>query len=242
VLILGALSALAEATARLYAAEGVELLLVGRNPARLAEVAADLTARGAVCHVQAADLAATADPFTTLESWIAPWGGVDVVFLFYGALGDQALAETNVAEARRIIGVNFGSAAEWALAAAARLEAQKGGVLIVVGSVAGDRGRRSNYVYGAAKGGLAVLVQGLAHRLAKANARAVMLKLGLVDTPMTAGMSKGGMLWSTPEGLAPAIKRAAAHGGPVVYAPWFWRWILLAIRATPSALLHKTNL
>ena len=105
--------------------------------------------------------------------------------------------------------------------------------LVVIGSVAGDRGRQSNYLYGAAKAGLATLVQGLAHRMAlhaPKGARAVLVKPGFVDTPMTAGMKKGGPLWASPAAIAAIVRRAADKGGPIVYAPWFWRYILLIIR------------
>src|SRR5262249_36559014 len=134
------------------------------------------------------------------------------------------------AEARTILRVNFTSAAEWCLATADLVEAQGHGSLVVVGSVAGDRGRQSNYIYGAAKGGLGLLVQGLAHRLTRCGGRAVVVKPGFVDTPMTAGTQKGGPLWAKPEAVAAIIKRAAENSGPVVYAPGFWRWIMLAVR------------
>ena len=126
-------------------------------------------------------------------------GAIDVVLLAYGVLGDQAAAEQDAGRARKILETDFLSAAAWCLAAANYLAARRAGVLIVVGSVAGDRGRMSNYIYGAAKGGLGILVQGIAHRLAPTGARAVLIKPGLVDTPMTAGMAPGGILWSRPD-------------------------------------------
>ena len=116
------------------------------------------------------------------------------------------------------------------------------GALVAVSSVAGDRGRQSNYAYGAAKGGLALFVQGLAHSLAASNARAVALKPGFVDTPMTEGLKKGGPLWAKPEAIAEAVRRAAERGGPIQYAPGFWRWIMLAIRSAPAFVFHRTRL
>ena len=188
------------------------------------------------------DLAGCADPRAELARMAAAIGGLDGVLLFYGTLGDNAKAEKDMAEARRILHTNFTSAAEWCLAAADLIEAQRHGSLVVVGSVAGDRGRQSNYIYGAAKGGLGLLVQGLAHRLARCGGHAVVIKPGFVDTPMTAGIAKGGPLWAKPEAVATIIKRAATRSGPVVYAPGFWRWIMLAIRAVPAPVFHKTKL
>src|SRR5262249_51154033 len=158
----------------------------------------DLLARGAkTCRTWPGDLAAVTDATAELGGMAQALGGsVDAVLLFYGVLGDQKLAERDVGEARRIVGVNFTSAAEWCLAAAALLERQNAGVLVAVSTVAGDRGRQSNYVYGAAKAGLTTLVEGIAHRLARTRARAVVIKLGFVDTPMTAHIEKGGPLWA----------------------------------------------
>jgi NAD(P)-dependent dehydrogenase (short-subunit alcohol dehydrogenase family) len=246
ILILGATSAMAEATARLYAAEGASIALAGRDPARLATIAADLSARGArSTPILARDLAEMDGIEAAFDGVIADLGGIDHVLLFYGVLGDQAQAESDLAAARKILDVDFTSAALWSLAAAKRLEAQGGGALVVVGSVAGDRGRQSNYVYGAAKAGLGVLVQGIAHRFAlkrRKGLHAVLVKPGFVDTPMTDGLKKGGALWATPEQVGAIIRKAAAGGGPIVYAPWFWRFILLIIRLVPAPIFHKTRL
>jgi decaprenylphospho-beta-D-erythro-pentofuranosid-2-ulose 2-reductase len=152
---------------------------------------------------------------------------------------------TDPVEAQRLLATNFTSAAGWCLAAATMLENQGHGALVVIGSVAGDRGRASNYVYGAAKGGLGILVQGLAHRLARTGARAVLIKPGFVDTPMTAHIARKGFLWAQPETIGHAIVKAARAGSrcePIVYAPGFWRWIMVLIRMTPSAIFHKTRL
>ena len=116
-------------------------------------------------------------------------------------------------------------------------------MLLVISSVAGDRGRQSNYIYGAAKAGITTLCQGLAHRLANTNARVVVAKLGFVDSPMTAHIKKRGPLWSTPAKVATLIKAAADNRrATIVYVPSFWRWIMLVVRLLPSSLLHKTKL
>lgn len=245
VIILGATSAMAEATARLYAKEGARLMLVGRRGERLADIAQDLRARGAAqVETEALDLARPEDAGARLAALAGRIGGVDDVLVFYGILGDQARAEGDLAHAREILDVNFTSTAAWCLAAAGLLEAQRRGALVVVGSVAGDRGRQSNYVYGAAKAGLGVLVQGIAHRLALrgGKARAVLVKPGFVDTPMTGHLAKGGPLWAKPDAIAQVVRRAADKGGAVVYAPWFWRFILLIIRLLPEPVFHKSKL
>jgi len=243
VVVLGATSAIAEATARLYAAEHAPLVLVGRDEARLAAVAADLRARGAASvDVRVADLAAPTSPTDDLATWVSN-RSVATILLAYGVLGDQARAETEVAYAGEVLAIDFTSAAAWCLAAANLLEAQDAGALVVVGSVAGDRGRQSNYVYGAAKAGLAVLVQGIAHRLALrgSGARAVLVKPGFVDTPMTDHLPKG-PLWASPASVAKVIHAAANGGPPVVYAPGWWRWAMLAIRLVPAPIFHRRTL
>jgi decaprenylphospho-beta-D-erythro-pentofuranosid-2-ulose 2-reductase len=244
IVILGALSAIAEAAARKWAEQGAHLLLAGRDRARLEDVAADLRVRGGVADIYEGDLSEI-DAEKSFAEIAQQLGGVDAVLLAYGVLGDQKLAETSPAEASRILATDFTSAAAWCLAVAKVLEGQRHGVLIVVGSVAGDRGRQSNYVYGAAKGGLGILVQGIAHRLSSSGARAVLIKPGFVDTPMTASITNKGLLWAKPEKIAETIVQASKPGAatsPVIYAPPFWRWIMYVIRFTPSVIFHRTQL
>jgi decaprenylphospho-beta-D-erythro-pentofuranosid-2-ulose 2-reductase len=243
IIVLGALSAMAEATARLHAEEGAALALAGRDAARLDALAQDLKVRGAsAVHTYAIDLAQEAHVQAAFERMAADLGGVDEVLLFYGVLGDQRLAERDFAEASRILQTNYVSASLWCLAAANLLERQHHGALVVVGSVAGDRGRQSNYLYGSAKAGLAALVQGLAHRLHASGAKAVLVKPGFVISPMTADFKRVGPLWATPQRIATIVRSAAKGGSPVIYAPWFWRWIMAAIRAVPAPVLHRTKL
>lgn len=245
IIILGALSAIAEETARLYAAQGASLVLAARNGERLDRLAADLKIRGAArCESVAMDLAQeerAAPSFTRMVDALD--GPVDAVFVFYGALGEQRAEERDITAALQSIRINFTSAAAWCLAAANRLEHQGHGVLVVVSSVAGDRGRQSNYIYGSAKAGLSVLVQGIAHRLAPKGAHAVVAKLGFVDTPMTAHITKKGALWARPAAVAAQLVAIAAKPErPVVYVPGFWRLIMTIIRAVPAPVFHKTKL
>lgn len=241
VLILGAGSGIAQATARLYAAEGATIGLAGRRLERLAAIAADLTARGAAA-TEIFDVDFTApEASATLAGMVAKLGGLDHVLLAYGVLGDQALADRDEAAALAIIDVNFRSAAAWTLAAANLLERQGKGSLVVLGSVAGDRGRRSNYVYGAAKAGLAVLVQGISHRFRGVGPRVVIVKPGPTDTAMTAGMVKGGPMWATSDAVAAVVRKAADSGGPVIYAPGRWWLIMAIIRNIPASIFNKMN-
>lgn len=241
VLILGAGSGIAQATARFYASEAAMIGLAGRNPTHLASIAADLRVRGAAA-VETFEIDFTAPSATAALPGMADrLGGLDHVILAYGLLGDQGLAERDSATALAIIDVNFRSAAAWSLAVADLLERQGRGSLVVLGSVAGDRGRRSNYVYGAAKAALAVLVQGISHRFRGRGPRAVIVKPGPTDTAMTTGMTKGGPLWSTPEAVAAIVRKAADRGGPVVYAPARWRPIMAVIRLIPSGIFNKMN-
>lgn len=245
IIVLGGLSAIGEAAARAFAPEGATLLLAGRNADRLSQVAQDLEARGAARAIAwPIDLAADDDKRQELDKMVAALGGtVDAVLLVYGVLGDQRRAESDTEELRKLIAVNFSSAAEWCMASAAVLERQKKGVLLAIGSVAGDRGRQSNYVYGSAKAALGVFVEGLAHRLAPTGARAVVVRLGFVDTPMTAHIDKGGPLWTTPSNVARTLKRIVERpSAPVVYVPWFWRPIMAIIRNVPTFIFHRTKL
>jgi NAD(P)-dependent dehydrogenase (short-subunit alcohol dehydrogenase family) len=244
VVILGALSAIATATARIYAREGAALVLVARNEERLNALAADLYARGAA-HVAVVpmDLEAEAKHAADyLKAWTGHMGGLDHVHVVYGYLGSQPEASANPDELARIVTSNFTSAVYWCEAAANIFRQQKHGSLVAVSSVAGDRGRQSNYAYGAAKGGLALYVQGLAHSLAGTGARAVTVKPGFVDTPMTDGLKKGGPMWATADQVGAALRRAADKGGPIQYAPGKWRIVMAIIRAVPAFIFHKTKL
>jgi len=248
IIVLGALSAIAEAAARIWAAQGAHLVLAGRGQERLESIAADLrirgAQRGAKVDIFPGDLAEM-ECATVLHQMVERLGGLDVVLVAYGMLGDQRLAESDPHIAQRALATNFTSAVAWCLAAANVIETQRHGALVVIGSVAGDRGRASNYLYGAAKGGLGILVQGIAHRLAGVGAKAVLIKPGFVDTPMTAGIAPKGLLWSQAGTIADIIVRASAETGttpPVIYAPWFWRWIMLIIRLMPAFIFHRTKL
>ena len=244
IIILGATSAIAEASAKLWAAQGARLVLVGRNTKRLEEISKNLDALGAL-EAQSVILDCAkpnAEAEAEFNALCSLLGGVDIVLLAYGELGDQKKLEETPPEINRFIETNFTSAVGWCLAAAAALERQNSGVLIVIGSVAGDRGRRKNFIYGACKGALARLVEGISHRFASSHARAVLIKPGFVDTPMTAAFEKKGFLWAKPEEIAEIIVAASIEGGPIIYAPKIWFWIMLIIRHLPNFIFNRLNI
>lgn len=238
VAIIGATSGIAEATARLYAAEGASLLLAARNAERLEAIATDLRVRGGtLVETHALDLSA-ADAAARLADYAARLGGLDHIVIAYGIMTDQAEAERDADKAAQMITVNYTSTAAWSLAAANLLEAQGHGSLVVLGSVAGDRGRRKNYIYGSTKAGIGVLVQGIAHRFAGKPIRAVLIKPGPTATAMTAGTT--GKL-ATPGEVAQVVRRAADRGGPIQYAPAKWRLIMRIVREIPSVVFDRLN-
>lgn len=242
ILIIGASSAIAEATARRWAARGDALFLVARDAARLDAIAADLRVRGAAgvaCHaMDATDLAAHA---AMLEAALAALGGLDVALIAHGTLPEQKACAASVEQTLAAIAVNGTSVIALATRIGNLLEQQKGGVLAVIGSVAGDRGRQSNYVYGTAKGMVDIFMQGLRHRLAKSGAQALTIKPGFVDTPMTRDFAKGA-LWAQPDDIARGIVKAVDARRDVAYLPGFWRLIMLVIRHIPEKIFKKTSL
>jgi decaprenylphospho-beta-D-erythro-pentofuranosid-2-ulose 2-reductase len=242
VVILGALSGMAMEIARIYAGRGADLGLLGSSADRLADLSADLRVRGAGrIKTLAIDLSAPPSYDAVMREFAGETGGIDVLILAYGRLGDHARACTDLQYAAEILTTNFTSAALWLLAAAKCMNGK--GTIAVFCSVAGDRGRRSNYVYGSAKGGLAVLAQGMAHELAATGPRIIIFKPGFVITPMTEGMKRSGPLWTRSRRAARIVVDAIDRKrGPIVYVPGYWRWIMLIVRLVPATIFHRTSL
>jgi decaprenylphospho-beta-D-erythro-pentofuranosid-2-ulose 2-reductase len=163
------------------------------------------------------------------------------VLIAHGTLPDQRACEASASRTVAELQVNFTATIALLILVAQRMQAQGSGTIAVITSVAGDRGRQSNFVYGAAKGGVSLFLQGLRHRLAGCGVRVVDIRPGFVDTPMTAAFDKGG-LWATPARVAQDIERALDRGTPVLYTPYFWRWIMLVVRSLPTFLFHRTRL
>lgn len=241
VLILGATSGIAEATARLYAAEGAVLLLAGRDATRLEAMAQSLSELGATSCLTAAMDLANVDQATELARLASQLGGVDHILIAYAIMPTQTEAASDLGVATEMMAVNYNSTALWALAAANLLEAQGHGSLVVLGSVAGDRGRRKNFIYASTKAGIATLVEGIAHRFEGKGPRAVLVKPGPTATAMTANSPPGRRLVSADE-VARLVRRAADHGGPVQYAPRRWRLIMRIVRDMPWWLFRRIDL
>lgn len=242
ILILGASSAIAEHTARLFACRGDRLLLVARNAQRLKAISDDLKVRGAQdCDYRVADLSDTNEHTALVQDAIAQLGGIDVVLIAYGTLGNQKLCEQDFSAALRELQTNCLSVLSLLTLLANQMEQQGQGTLAVISSVAGDRGRQSNYVYGTAKGALSVFLQGLRNRLSRSNVQVLTVKPGFVDSPMTRDFDKG-LLWVKPDVIAEGIFKAIEKQKDVVYLPFFWRHIIFIIKLIPEKLFKRMSL
>ena len=242
ILIIGATSAIAEAAARQWAVRGAAFYLVGRRAERLEAIAADLKVRGAArVEWQAMDLCAHDAHAAMLEAADAFLCGIDVALIAHGSLPDQRACELSVERTLAEIETNALSVIALATLLANRLAWQEKGTLAVISSVAGDRGRQSNYVYGAAKGMVSIFLQGLRNRMFKHGVQVLTIKPGFVDTPMTAEFKKSAV-WARPEQVARGIVRAVDKRGDEVYLPGFWRLLMLVIRHIPEAIFKKLSL
>jgi short-subunit dehydrogenase len=241
VVMIGATSGIAAATARLYAAEGAELLLVARDGGRLEALRVEMLTLGAAsCRGVVLDLAA-ADASRELQGFARQLRSIDHIHIAYAIMPPQAEAAAELPVARSVMETNYVSTALWALAAANLLETQGHGALVVLGSVAGDRGRRKNFIYASTKAGIETMVEGIAHRFAGTALRAVVVKPGPTATAMTEGSPPGRRLASA-ESVARIVRAAADRGGPVQYAPRHWWLIMLVVRALPWWLFRRTNI
>lgn len=242
ILIIGATSALAYEAAKFFAREGAELFLVARNDEKLRAVANDLRVRGAqLSETYVLDLGKLELHQEMFEQAVHTLDGLDMLLIAHGTLGDQHLSEQNVCETLKEFNNNCTSFISLLTIAANYFEKRRKGCIAAISSVAGDRGRGSNYVYGAAKAGLTAFLQGLRNRMAKVNVAVVTIKPGIVDTPMTTGMPKG-LLMANAHGVGKGIHDAMLKGKDVVYLPWFWRPIMLIIRSIPEAVFKKLSL
>lgn len=242
VAIFGATSAIAQATARALMAPDVRFHLVARDAAKLEAVRADLATRGAQSvTTSVADLDDVDRHEALIAEAEAAMGALDTAIVAQGTLGDQAACEADFALTLAQWRNNFIGPASLAAALANRMEPRGRGTIVVISSVAGDRGRRTNYVYGTAKGALSIFLQGLRGRLHASGVKVLTVKPGPVDTPMTAGMRKG-LLWSTPERVAAAIVRAMRRGTPEAYVPFFWGPIMFILRHLPERIFVRLNI
>lgn len=240
ILIIGATSAIAEATARRLAERSSTFYLAGRNTSHLEAIASDLTVRGAkevfVGQLDLADLGAHEG---LLNDALARLGTIDIALIAHGTLPNQSLCSEAPDVALREFNVN--GTATIAIAGRVASMLRKGATLAVISSVAGDRGRASNYLYGSAKAAVTAFLSGLGQRLRPGNINVLTIKPGFVDTPMTSGFKKGA-LWAKPDAIAKGIISAIDKRKAVVYLPWFWWGIMTAIKCVPEAVFRRIKL
>ncbi len=239
ILIIGATSAIAEATARQLAARGARLFLVGRDPGRLDAIAADLRLRGATAEWHALDATDLGAHGAMLDAAWAALGTVDVALIAHGTLPDQAACAASMDVSMQEFATNGSSVIALCVGLAQRLQAPA--TLAVISSVAGDRGRASNYLYGSAKSAVTAFTSGLRQALNGSGVNVLTIKPGFVDTPMTAAFRKGA-LWAKPDQVASGILRAIERRRSVAYLPFFWWPIMRVITHIPEFVFRRIKL
>jgi len=230
------------ALTRLMAERGDAVCLLGRDAAELEASARDLLARGARGAVATArlDLAEPAGFAAALDAADRALAPFDTLVVTAGDFASQEELERDPARLERLLDVNFTATAVLCQQAAERLAMRGGGTVCAFSSVAGDRARRSNYLYGASKAGLTAFLDGLEQTYAARGVRVVCVKPGFVTTAMTAGLPVPPFA-GEPEAVARVVLRAIDRGAPVVYAPPIWRWVMLAIRLLPRAVMRRVR-
>lgn len=244
IVIIGATSAIAEHCARLWMeTQPIDLTLVGRDTKRISRVATDLNVRSPQSEIriiQAEFLNSQAIDIT-VES-IVQAGNVDIVLIAHGSLPEQTDCQEDLKACRDALEVNGVSPALYAEAFAKQMAKANHGTIALIGSVAGDRGRRSNYVYGAAKGLVTRYAQGLQHRFAGTGVKVVLIKPGPTDTPMTAHLKGKGAKLASVDDVAKLIVEGIKVGKRVIYAPGKWWLIMMVIRHLPVFVFNKLNI
>lgn len=241
IVIIGASSAIAEHCARQWAHQPADFVLVGRDPDRIGRVAADLRVRSPQSSLQSV-VVDFSDPsaIAALAAGTAAAGRIDIVLIAHGNLPQQAVCEQQLLQAQQALEINGISPVLFAEAFATQLGKSNHGTLAIIGSVAGDRGRKTNYVYGAAKGMIERYAQGLQHRFASTSVKVVLIKPGPTATPMTAHLPPRGL--ASPDAVARRIVAAIADARPLVYAPARWWLIMMIIRHLPRVVFNRLNI
>ena len=240
--IFGGTSTIACQVARLAAGDGCRILLIGRRPGRLQHVAGDLLSRGATgaqwLVADLADVSSHADIIAEAQSTLPDF---DNALFAYGTLTLNDRAESLVDYALSEIATNFTSIVSLLTLLAPHFERRKAGCVTVISSVAGERGRRSNYVYGSAKGGLSIFLQGYRARLFRSGVRVLTVKPGPVETAMTAHMPHN-RLFASATAVADRIYREMTHGSrDVLYAPGYWKFVMSGVRGVPEWIAKRLS-
>ncbi len=244
VIVIGVTSTISRALAAEFARRGHDLIVAARDIEETNAIASDLEVRH---NVKVVAKTFEAEAFNSHPAFVDECirdagGALDGVVLGFGFMDEQSVAQMKFDVARRTVDVNVTAVISVCEKVAAHFEPLRRGFIVGVSSVAGDRGRQSNYIYGASKAGMTAYLQGLRNRLHAANVRVITVKPGFVDTKMTWGLPLPGPLVATPEQAARAIYNAVVARKDVVYVPWFWRYIMLIIRAIPEWQFKKMKL
>ncbi len=238
--MVGATRGMGRAVARLLAERGDTVVLLGRDAAELAISARDLSARGAhgIIATGHLDLAEPSAFSAALDQADQAAGGLDTLVVTAGDFAAQEALARDAERLRQLLDVNFTATAVLCQLAAERFAARGGGTICAFSSVAGDRARRSNYLYGASKAGLSAFLDGLGLAYGDRNVRVICARPGFVKTGMTAGLPVPPFA-GEPDAVARVVLRALDRGAPVVYAPPIWRWVMLPIRLLPRAIMRR---
>lgn len=243
ILITGATSGIAIACARIWAAQGSQFVLVGRDAVRLEQTAADLLARGAYsvqCLIQ--DLNQVDQHPLVVERAVLILQQIDIALVAQGVLPDQAHCEQDMPAALQAFHANATAVLGLLTCLAAQFERQRCGSLAVISSVAGDRGRPSNYVYGSAKAAVSAFCEGLGARLFKKGVHLMTIKPGFVDTPMTQGLNLPARLVASADQVARDIVLGVEKKRAVLYTPVFWKYIMWVVCAIPQVIFKRLSL
>jgi len=241
ILAVGGTSAIMQAVLRHYAKEGAEIFVTGRSAQKLTALEKDLTVRGAAVLSHHLDVTDRAEIKNVVKEACERLKSIDVVLLGHGSLGDQAEAAQNYEKAEREIQINFLSYVQIITTLSRFLKKQGNGTIAAISSVAGDRGRKSNYIYGCAKGALNVYLQGLRNELCDAGIRVLTIKPGFVDTPMTKDVKKN-FLFASADKAGQCIVNGIENNRDVIYVPVFWQFIMFCIKSIPEFIFKKLNL
>lgn len=242
-LVLGANSLIAQAAAAKFAEANHEIIFAGRNNDELAKLANDFSirykAKASHMHFDGVDYSSHKK---FLEDVLAKTPDLNYVLIAFGYLGTQEKAQVDFNEAHRIIDTNYTGVVSICELIAAEFESRKKGNIAVISSVAGDRGRQSNYMYGSAKAGLTAYLSGLRSRMFKSGVNVLTIKPGFVNTPMTYGMPLPKPLVASPEKVGGDIYKAMVAGKSVIYTPFYWRFIMAIVKAIPEFIFKKLKI
>lgn len=243
--VVGATSGIAHASARIWAADGVDrIVLIGRDAVAMEPIAADLRVRGGK-DLRVDVLAAELTDVSAIEPTIArafEGGPIGTVLIAHGWMGSQETGQSDLEHAARVLDVTAVSPALWAEAFARRFERAGEGRIAIIGSVAGDRGRKTNYIYGSAKAMLAAYADGMAHRFAGSGVSVTTIKPGPTDTPMTSELKGKGARLAPASSVASSLVAGVESRRPVVYAPGIWRYVMFVIRGLPRPVFNRLSI